>query len=137
MSKDKKQQGENDKRERMFVIGFSVLIALFLISSLAFIWYTVASRPDDWQPAERPSLYQKTIPVEVISVDRRQGFASHIISVKVKSDEYGIEKNIEKRQADALKIWDIDKGDIVDATLYSWVMESTGEVVRRDIHGLA
>ena len=33
--------------------------------------------------------------------------------------------------------WDVETGDIVKVKLYSWVMDSTGEVVRRKIQSFA
>lgn len=104
---------------------------------------TVAMRPADWVPPERPSLYYKTVLVEVVSVNQRTWFAGarhYIVELDVKSNEYGLTKHIEERGSGFFgqpECWNVKKGDLIDATLHSWVMESTGEVVKREIAGLA
>lgn len=89
---------------------------------------------------EQPHLYWKDIDVVVTSVDKKHWYASthwYEVKVSVKSEEYQLTFTETFKGSGAFGCpsqWEYDKGDIVKAELYSWVMDSTGEVVRREIH---
>ena len=89
---------------------------------------------------EQPHLYWKDIDVVVTSVDKKHWYASthwYEVKVSVKSEEYKLTFTDTFKGSGAFgrpSQWGYDKGDIVKAKLYSWVMDSTGEVVRREIH---
>lgn len=93
-----------------------------------------------YEPKEQPHLYWKDIDVVVENVDSRHWFASthhYIVYVTVKSDEYQLTYTDEFAGSGAFgcpEQWNYRKGDVVKAEMYSWVMDSTGEVVRREIH---
>ncbi len=89
---------------------------------------------------EQPHLYWKDIDVVVTSVDKKHWYASthwYTVKVSVKSEEYQLNYTQEFKGSGFFgcpKQWEYNKGDTVKAELYSWVMDSTGEVVRREIH---
>lgn len=89
---------------------------------------------------EQPHLYWKDIDVVVTSVDKKHWYASthwYEVKVSVKSEEYQLTYTEVFKGSGAFgrpSQWEYDKGDTVKAKLYSWVMDSTGEVVRREIH---
>ena len=52
-------------------------------------------------------------------------------------EEYNLEKTLTYEDQGMWvnnPAWNYEKGDIIKAELYSWVMDSTGEIVRRDIN---
>lgn len=116
--------------KRIFVF---VIILLFLMMTGC-----------ELQPVERkeqPHLYWKNIDVVVENVDQRHWFAAvhrYEIHITVYSEEYNLRKTLSYSSSGMYtpEHWGVQKGDIVTAELYSWVMDSTGEVVRRDIHTL-
>jgi len=78
----------------------------------------------------------------VTSIDKRHWFATthwYTVNVSVHSEEYQLDRNFEIKGSGAFgcpKECDYEKGDIVKAELYSWKMDSTGEITRREIHAL-
>lgn len=78
----------------------------------------------------------------VISNNKKSWFASthwYKQQVTVKSKEYNIEKTFEFVGSGVfanMPYWECKEGDVIRAELYSWKMESTGEITRRDINKL-
>ena len=118
---------------------------LFLILSICLLLTGCAtntvSNPANSKPRpEQPHLYWKEIEVEVIKVDKRHWYASthhYQIDITVHSEEYGLTKTFNNYASGAFAVipgWNSNKGDIIKAELYSWVMDSTGEVVKREIN---
>ena len=114
---------------------------LTLIALMISIFCGCGYDPDNnYVPPEKPHLYWKDIDVVVVEIDKRHWFASthwYVVNVTVKSDEYGLEQTFEINGSGAFgcpQQWNYEKGDIVKAQLYSWVMDSTGEVTQRTIH---
>lgn len=93
-------------------------------------------------PKEQPHLYWKDIDVVVIDIDKRSWFATTkrwMVEIEVYSEEYGLTEFFDVSGSGLYgcpKEWDYEVGDIVSAELLSWVMDSTGEVVRREIGSL-
>lgn len=88
---------------------------------------------------EQPHLYWKDIDVVVERVDRKHWFAGthrYEVRVAVRSDEYNLSYTgvITAFGMFRPKQWSYRKGDIVKAELYTWVLDSTGEVIRREIN---
>lgn len=107
---------------------------------LPFILLCGCVRNMQCEPKEYPHLYWKDIDVVIENVEKKRWFACtihYIVSVTVKSDEYQLVYTDEFVGTGAFgcpKQWNYNNGDVVKAKLYSWVMDSTGEVVRREIH---
>ena len=120
---------------RILSISLIVLICLSLCA---------CSMPvnENYTPQEQPHLYWKDIDIVVEDVDRREWFATvhrRELSITVKSEEYGLSKTFnysESEMINGIKAWNCKEGDIIKAELYSWVVDSTGEIVRRDINKL-
>lgn len=90
---------------------------------------------------EQPHLYWKTIDVVVESVEKHHWFATthrYELSITVYNEEYNLRKTLQYSSSGMFtpNHWNLEKGDVVSAELYSWVMDSTGEIVRRDINAL-
>lgn len=91
------------------------------------------------QRSEQPHLYWKDIDVTVTDTDKRHWFATthwYTVSLTVQSEEYGLTKTFQFKGSGAFgrpEQWQYKIGDTVKAVLYSWVMDSTGEIVRREI----
>lgn len=92
------------------------------------------------QQEERSHLYWKDIEAVVTDVERQHFFAAthwYIVTVTVSSKEYGVSGTFTYQGAgifDCPKQWWYKVGEQVTAQLYSWVMDSSGEVVRRKIN---
>lgn len=92
------------------------------------------------EPVEQPHLYWKDINVTVTDIDKRHWFAGthwYVVDIEVYSEEYGLTGSFEEEGSGIWgrpEQWDYEIGDVVKARLYSWVMDSTGEVVKREIN---
>lgn len=121
------------KRILMTFIAITIILCFFsgCIAGNAETDYTIT---------EEPHLYWKDIDVVVTDIDKRHWFAGthwYSVQITVESEEYNLERTIEFKGSGAFGKpgqWDYKTGDIVTAQLYSWVMDSTGEVVRRKIN---
>lgn len=113
------------------IVSLIALTAILLFSACSSSSYT---------PKEQPHLYWKDIDVVVTDIDKQHWFATthwYAVTITVKSEEYNLTKTLEIKGSGAFgcpEQWNYEKGQTVKAELYSWVMDSTGEVVRREIH---
>lgn len=121
------------KRILMAFIAITIILCFFS-------GCTANSAETDYTIPEEPHLYWKDIDVVVTDIDKRHWFAGthwYSVQITVESEEYNLERTIEFKGSGAFGKpgqWDYQTGDIVTAQLYSWVMDSTGEVVRRKIN---
>lgn len=89
---------------------------------------------------EQPHLYWKDIDVVVENIDNVGWFAGvprYRTRLTVYSEEYQLTYTDEFVGSGAFGKpiqWGYKQGDIVKAELYSWVMDSTGEIVKREIN---
>ena len=117
------------------------IISFVLCLTCIFSLVGCSYEPDpNYVPPERPHLYWKDIDVEVVSVDKHTWFATvhrRVAKITVYSEEYNLTKTL-TYEVQGMWVnnpaWGCKEGDIIKAQLYSWVMDSTGEVVRRDIN---
>lgn len=111
--------------------SFITFAAILLFSACSCSSYT---------PKEQPHLYWKDIDVVITDIDKRHWFAGthwYVVEITVESEEYGLEETFEIEGSGAFgcpEQWRYEEGQTVKAELYSWVMDSTGEVVRREIN---
>ena len=117
------------------IASMSILALLICIYGCAF------PEPDpDYVPPEQPHLYWKDIDVVVTDISRRRWFAGthwHEVTITVESQEYGLTRTLTYKGSGFFGCpsqWGYEVGDVVRAQLYSWVMDSTGEVTKRLIH---
>lgn len=91
-----------------------------ILVSLLFTFLCGCTQNTQFEPTEQPHLYWKDI----------------IVYVTVRSDEYQLTYTDEFAGSGAFgypEQGNYRKGDIVKAEMYSWVMDSTGEIVRQEI----
>ncbi|WP_373262230.1 hypothetical protein [Hungatella hathewayi] len=123
------------KNMRYMVAGTIVTILLCLMIS-------DCGKRQECKLDEQPHLYWKEIEVEVISIDKKHWFASthwYQVDLDVYSSEYELRKTFEIQGSGAFgcpKEFNYEIGDIIKAELYSWKMDSTGEIIEREIHNL-
>jgi hypothetical protein len=116
------------------------ILIITIIIILCLTGCSTDIKDNTYQPQEQPHLYWKDIDVLVTDIDRRRWFAGthwYEVKITVESEEYGLIENFTIKGSGAFGCpheWDYEEGQIVQAELYSWVMDSTGEVVRRDIN---
>ena len=89
---------------------------------------------------EQPHLYWKDIDVVVTDIDKRHWYALthwYVVEITVESKEYDLTESFELKGSGVFGCpnqWDYEEGQVIKAELYSWVMDSTGEVIKRKIH---
>lgn len=118
------------------------IIAVVLLFALMLCMYGCdLPEPDpNYVPPEQPHLYWKDIDVVVTSINRRHWFASthwYEVDITVESEEYGLTRTLTYKGSGVFGCpgqWNYEVGDIVKAELYTWVMDSTGEVTKRLIN---
>ncbi|MBO5434385.1 hypothetical protein J6A31_00990 [bacterium] len=92
---------------------------------------------------EEPHLYWKDIDVEVIDISTNHWYGGNAhryeVRLTVYSEEYDLTEKITITGSgmwNKPKEFDYTVGQTIKAELFSWVMDSTGEVVRRKINKL-
>lgn len=119
---------------------FIGLCSLFVLIALLLTACEIPEPNTNYTPPEQPHLYWKDIDVVVTDVYYRRWFAGthwHEVTVTVESEEYGITGSCVFKGSGMFgvpKQIGYKAGDVVKAQMYSWVMDSTGEVVRRAIN---
>jgi hypothetical protein len=114
---------------------------LTLIVLVACVFCGCGYEPDpNYVPPEQPHLYWKDIDVVVTDISKKHWFGGthwYQVDITVESEEYGLERTFTYKGSGMFGCpsqWEYDIGDVVKAELYSWVMDSTGEVTKRTIH---
>jgi hypothetical protein len=103
---------------------------------------TAPDSSSDYKPKEQPHLYWKNVDATVIDIDNKTWFyITHwwVVDIIVEVEEYGLTESFTIKKSGAFnrpKEWRLKKGDTVEVTLYSWKMDSTGEIVKREIHSI-
>ena len=117
---------------------YVLIITFVVIICLTGCCYNLDGK--SYQIQEQPHLYWKDIDVVITDIERFTWYASthwYVVKLTVKSEEYGIVESFEIRESGAFncpKQWNYKVGQTVKAQLYSWVMDSSGKVVIREIH---
>lgn len=115
-------------------------LIIVLLIALCLTGCNIKTKDSAYQPQERPHLYWKDIDVIVTDIDKRHWFATthwYVVNITVESEEYGLIKSFEIKGSGTFGCpneWDYEEGQIIKAELFSWVMDSTGEVTRREIN---
>ena len=93
------------------------------------------------QPEEKYSIYYKDIEVEIKEIQFTHWFASvhkYQINITVYSKEYDIEESFYYYFQGAFvtlpECTDNKVGDIVKAELKYWAIDSTGEIIKKEIY---
>lgn len=111
----------------------------FILPLMLLVFQCGCAQSVQYERKEQPHLYWKDINVVVEQVDKRHWFAGghrYEVKVTVRSDEYNLDYTDVFTSGGLFlpEQWNYSEGDTVKAELYSWVMDSTGEVVKREIH---
>lgn len=127
------------------IINSICIITMFLLIGILISIIALDSKTSSNvnQQQEKPVLYWKNIDVEVVSSRRKSNLFGRVKrysqTITVRSKEYKLEKTFKLNSSGAfanMPYWNIKEGDIIKAELYSWKLESTGEIVRREINKL-
>lgn len=84
-------------------------------------------------------LYWKDIDAVVTDIDYRHWYASghhYTADVTVKSEEYNLQKTFHLTNSDAKRMEGVKVGDTITVEMDSWVIDSTGEVTKRDFNSI-
>ena len=118
------------------IVGIMIIICMFgYVMVKEYDW----RNSPDFSYTEQPSLYYKDIDVEIISISKTSwcsGTHHYEVEVTVKSHEYNLVEDFTYTMRDAKELQSRKEGDILKARLYSWVMKSSGQVIRREINQL-
>lgn len=111
-----------------------------LVIPLLLLCLCSCGETSNYTPPEQPHLYWKTVTAVVTDNDVRRWFAGthHArATTTVYNEEYDLEATLTAQGSGMFGApWEINlqKGDKVEVELYSWVYDSTGEVIKREIH---
>lgn len=123
----------------MFVRGKKLWLTKIVI---VFMMVSLLSGCDhvntNYTPPERPHLYWKTIDVVVTDIYHSHSLNGRHYSatITVYSDEYDLQATITEHGSgifNNISFWRAEVGETRTATLHSYVMDSTGEVISREI----
>ena len=116
------------------------ILIITLIMILCLTGCNTNTGDQEYQVPEQPHLYWKDIDVMITDINKRHWFAGthwYVVGLTVKSEEYGLTETFEIKGSGAFGCpgaWKYEEGQVVKAELYSWVIDSTGEVVKRKIN---
>ena len=129
-----------DKIINFVFIIISILLLVGLFTLIATSDSNTSSNTNQQQ--EKPVLYWKDIDVKVVSNNKHSWFVKtrfYKQEIKVISNEYNLEETFYLNDSGAfanMPYWNVKEGDVIKAELYSWKLESTGEIVNREINKL-
>ena len=124
-------------------IIYTILILSLLVFGCYFLndMFTLSQQPIHAQPQPQPHLYWKDIDVTVTNVDVHHYLiltrSNWDVELEVYSPEYDISGSVTihgEGFGGYPKQADYQEGDVVQAELYSWVDDTTGNVIRREIN---
>ena len=116
------------------------ILIITLVMIMCLTGCNSSTRSETYQIPEQPHLYWKDVNVVITEIDKRHWFAGthwYVVELTVKNEEYNLEETFEIEGSGVFGCpgaWNYEEGDVVEAELYSWVMDSTGEVVNRKIN---
>ena len=118
---------------------YFLMLLIALIVSASGCSSETSSDTTEYVRPEQPHLYWKDIDVIITDIEKRRSigkYRHYTVTIEVESDEYGITGNCRYTGAGMFGVphqWNYEVGQTVKAKLNSWVMDSTGEVIRREI----
>lgn len=129
-------------KDKIINFVFIIISILLLVGLFTLIATSDSNTSSNTNQQEKPVLYWKDIDVKVVSNNKHSWFVKtrfYKQEIKVVSDEYNLEETFYLTDSGAfanMPYWNIKEGDIIKAELYSWKLESTGEIVNREINKL-
>ena len=121
-------------------IATILLLTGMLVIATFLTGCSAATKVASQAAVESPHLYWKDIDVTVTDIEKDHWFAGtnwYRVTIHVHSDEYNLDGEYTDKSSGASGCpasWNYEEGDTVKAEMYSWVLDSTGEVVRRTIN---
>lgn len=116
------------------------ILIIVLVTTICLASCHTEATDQTYQAPEQPHLYWKDINVTIVDIDKKHWFAGthwYVVDLTVESEEYKLIETFEIKGSGAFgcpSAWNYEEGQVVEAKLYSWVMDSTGEVVKREIN---
>ena len=130
-------------KEKVIINSICIITMFLLIGILISIIALDSNTSSNTnQQEEKPVLYWKDIDVKVVSNNKHSWFVKtrfYKQEIKVISNEYNLEETFYLNYSGAfanMPYWNVKEGDVIKAELYSWKLESTGEIVNREINKL-
>lgn len=126
------------------ILFWAIGVSSFIVFSIGLLWADSLMKEnyEYTPPPESPVLYYKDIDVIVVENKKYNHWGrvkNYSQSITVKSEEYGLEETFTYRGSGMfvnMPYWNVEEGEIIQAELYSWKIESTGEIIRRKIGNL-
>lgn len=116
-----------------------LLLASILAGSILLGHYYNSISPKKTYIPEQPVVSNMEIPVVITSIDKRHWYASThywTLRMTVKNEEYRLEKSFDFSASGGFAVipfWNNNTGDTLTANMKIYILESSGEVVSRDI----
>lgn len=140
---DKIKKTIRRNKDDLITYGLLVILGLLLVSILAGSillghYYNSISPKKAYIP-EQPVVSNMEIPVVITSIDKRHWYASThhwMLRMTVKNEEYGLEKSFDFSASGGFAVvpfWNNNTGDTLTANMKIYTMESSGEVVSKEI----
>lgn len=130
-------------KDDLITYGLLAILGLLLASILAGAillgHYYSSISPKKAHVPEQPVVSNMEIPVVITSIDKRHWYASThhwTLRMTVKNEEYGLEKSFDFSASGGFAVvpfWNNNTGDVLTANMKIYTIESSGEVVSRDI----
>jgi len=126
-------------KKSKYKISDVVLVSLIIVLVILSI-VVIKSMIDlnNYPCQEMPVQYHKNIEAKIIDIDKKQYSTplthGYEVKITVKSEEYNLEETFTIQEGTKPKEWKYKEGNTVSVELYSWVLDSTGEVVKREIN---
>lgn len=132
-----------DTKTKKQVMKRSVKTTLLIVLSLLAIIATGAIE-QTLQVPEGTELYKQDIDVEVVEIDklitpRSYGLGSideYYVDITVYSEKFNTTEEFRYSDLFYNKYYEVEKGDIIQAELYTYKNKKTGEIVKRQINEL-
>lgn len=124
----------------LFVKKINICLLLATLAMTLFTGCDTNNYQDgNYQRKEEPRLCFEYVDCEVTRCDYKYWYASgaHFkAEVSVKLEEYGLTKSFTYNGLEAKDFESVKVGDKVTCTLSYWILDSTGEIVRREINSI-
>lgn len=122
--------------------SFKVIMIVAMIIGVAIMGMYFLSTPEEFSteqpraPAEQPHLYWKTAKATVEKIDYRHWYASghhYTCDITIHNEDYDLTESFHLTFADAHRMEGVRKGDVIEVTINTLKMDSTGRIVERYI----
>lgn len=130
-------------KDDLITYGLLIIAGILIASVLAgFMWlgyYYNNTSTEKTYVQEQPVVSNAEIPVVITSIDKQHWYASThrwTLRMTVKNEEYGLEKSFDFSASGgfaAVPFWNNNVGDTLTANMETYTIESSGEIMKREI----